>query len=63
MFEQSNLDRVLQKFKLPNLDFFDTRTLTHPAALDIPDANNDLERELQLYVSACPAYRLADCPR
>jgi hypothetical protein len=35
--------------------FFDTLTLTNPKPLNVPDANNDLERELELCVPARPS--------
>lgn len=44
---QVALARVLASFKTETT-FFDTLSLTYPHALDIPDAENDLERELQL---------------
>ncbi|KAK4702588.1 rRNA-processing protein EBP2, partial [Phenoliferia sp. Uapishka_3] len=42
------LERVLASFKT-NTTFFDTLTLTYPKELEIPDAENDLERELEFY--------------
>ncbi|GJN90615.1 hypothetical protein Rhopal_003627-T1 [Rhodotorula paludigena] len=42
------LERVLATFKT-DAGFFDTLTLTNPTPLNIPDANNDLERELEFY--------------
>ena len=46
---QGILDRILAKIKL-DVPFFETQTLVCPEPLDIPDAANDLQRELQLYV-------------
>ncbi|TNY18288.1 eukaryotic rRNA processing protein EBP2-domain-containing protein [Rhodotorula diobovata] len=42
------LERVLASFKT-DAGFFDTLTLTNPKALNVPDADNDLERELEFY--------------
>ncbi|GAA5823420.1 hypothetical protein JCM3770_000733 [Rhodotorula araucariae] len=42
------LERVLASIKT-DAGFFDTLTLTNPTALNVPDANNDLERELEFY--------------
>ncbi|KAL8284213.1 hypothetical protein RQP46_004962 [Phenoliferia psychrophenolica] len=42
------LERVLATFKTKTA-FFDTLTLTYPKELAIPDAENDLERELEFY--------------
>ncbi|GAA5965879.1 hypothetical protein JCM8115_000731 [Rhodotorula mucilaginosa] len=42
------LERVLASFKT-DAGFFDTLTLTNPKPLNVPDANNDLERELEFY--------------
>jgi rRNA-processing protein EBP2 len=44
------LERVLASFKT-DTSFFDTLSLTNPKELNIPDAENDLERELELCVS------------
>lgn len=44
---QTALERVLASFKQPTT-FFDTLSLSNPKALNIPDADNDLERELEL---------------
>jgi hypothetical protein len=41
--------RVLATFKT-DTSFFDTLSLTNPKALEIPDAENDLSRELELFV-------------
>lgn len=41
------MDRVLKTFKL-DTSFFDTQSLTYPDSLDIPDASDDLAREVQL---------------
>ena len=41
---------MLASFKT-DAGFFDTLTLTNPKPLNVPDANNDLERELELCVS------------
>lgn len=43
---------MLASFKT-DAGFFDTLTLTNPKPLNVPDANNDLERELELCVPAC----------
>lgn len=44
---QQILDAVLQRFKI-DVPFFETQTLTYPETLDIPNAQDDLHRELQL---------------
>lgn len=44
---QEALQRVLATFK-SDTTFFETLSLTYPKDLDIPDAENDLERELEL---------------
>lgn len=46
---QAALERVLSSIKLET-DFFDTLTLVNPTPLNVPDASNDLERELELSV-------------
>lgn len=46
---QAALLRVLATFKT-DTSFFDTLSLTNPKALEIPDAENDLSRELELFV-------------
>lgn len=56
---------MLASFKT-DAGFFDTLTLTNPKPLNVPDANNDLERELELCV---PCFSLSgntereQCPR
>ncbi|GEM09760.1 rRNA processing protein [Rhodotorula toruloides] len=42
------LERVLAAIKA-DAGFFDTLTLVNPTPLNVPDANNDLERELEFY--------------
>lgn len=44
---QDILDRILGRFKL-DVDFFETQTLTFPDQLEIPNVDDDLQRELQL---------------
>lgn len=46
---QVALERVLASFKT-DAGFFGTLTLTNPKPLNVPDASNDLERELELFV-------------
>lgn len=46
---QAALERVLASFK-SDTTFFDTLSLTNPKALALTDPENDLERELELYV-------------
>lgn len=45
--QQDAIERVLATIKTP-VEFFDTLTLSGENALELPDANNDLERELAL---------------
>ncbi|KAK4051067.1 rRNA-processing protein EBP2 [Microbotryomycetes sp. JL221] len=45
------LERVLDTFKT-KVPFMDTLTLTNPTPLNVPDADNDLERELEFYKQA-----------
>ncbi|BGP32262.1 rRNA-processing protein EBP2 [Rhodotorula toruloides] len=42
------LERMLATIKA-DAGFFDTLTLVNPTPLNVPDANNDLERELEFY--------------
>ncbi|GAA5942181.1 EBP2 family rRNA-processing protein [Sporobolomyces koalae] len=42
------LERVLASIQLKT-NFFDTLTLVNPVPLHVPDASNDLERELEFY--------------
>ncbi|GAA5845526.1 hypothetical protein JCM9279_003062 [Rhodotorula babjevae] len=46
--DKAALERVLASFKT-DAGFFDTLTLTNPKPLNVPDADNDLERELEFY--------------
>ncbi|CEQ39488.1 SPOSA6832_01039, partial [Sporobolomyces salmonicolor] len=46
--DRAALERVLATFKV-DTTFFDTLTLTNPKPLNVPDAENDLERELEFY--------------
>ncbi|KAM0791221.1 hypothetical protein ACM66B_005702 [Microbotryomycetes sp. NB124-2] len=45
------LERVLASFKA-QAAFFDTLTLTNPKSLNVVDADNDLDRELEFYKQA-----------
>lgn len=49
LLDQVALERVLATIKA-DAGFFDTLTLVNPKPLNVPDANNDLERELELCV-------------
>ena len=59
---QVALERVLASFKT-DTTFFDTLTLTNPTESSIPDADNDLERELALQVSLFTLPVLPPLPR
>jgi hypothetical protein len=44
---QAALDKILATFKT-DAPFFETQSLTYPDELDVPDASDDLKRELEL---------------
>jgi rRNA-processing protein EBP2 len=46
---QEALKRILGTFKI-DVPFFETQSLTYTQDLNIPDASNDLDRELELCV-------------
>ncbi|GAA5962927.1 hypothetical protein JCM3765_005924 [Sporobolomyces pararoseus] len=46
--DKAALERVLASIQLKT-NFFDTLTLVNPTPLNVPDASNDLERELEFY--------------
>ncbi|GAA6016045.1 hypothetical protein JCM11491_000651 [Sporobolomyces phaffii] len=46
--DKAALERVLASIQLKT-NFFDTLTLVNPVPLHVPDASNDLERELEFY--------------
>lgn len=46
--DKAALERVLASIQLKT-NFFDTLTLVNPTPLHVPDASNDLERELEFY--------------
>jgi hypothetical protein len=48
---QATLDKILATFKI-DAPFFETQSLTYPEDLVVPDASDDLKRELELQVFA-----------
>lgn len=53
--DKTALLRILATIKHNSTNFFDTLTLTSDEKLDIPDASDDLNRELQFYKSSLSA--------